>query len=256
MDYLSETREDTTNETAIKTRSGFIVIFIHNCVWFFAKAQMITRWNHNDIPKGHQQCWTFKSHKETFTTWTKETGRSNTLSFYMDKPLENSGFQIICWTTKKHRNPEVNSGKAGFSSTQVINFCLVFPDSLSLIPFCSSSLLLWVPSAPAGTIFPSSTWFLFSCCCISKAWQSSWVAPSPPVSQISASVKLPLPSSHWKDRETSERISLASVSRTNREWISCTPTCLHSSHHLRTFPISFNYDNQLQFYGRPSRCSA
>lgn len=73
----------------------------------------------------------------------------NTLSFYMDKPLENSGFQIICWTTEKLGNPDLNSGKTDFSSTKVINLCLGFPDSLFLIPLCSGTLLPSIPSAPA-----------------------------------------------------------------------------------------------------------
>lgn len=184
-------------------------------MWFFEKAQIITPWSHNNTPKGHQHCWTFKSHKETFTTWTKETGRNNILSYYTDKPLENSGFQIICWATEKLKNPDFSSGNTDFSSTQVINLCLAFPDSFFLITFCSGSLLLPIPSAPAGIIFPISTWLLFSCFCISKPWQSSWIASSLPVSQISSSVKLSLPSSHWKDRETSERICLASVSGIN-----------------------------------------
>lgn len=79
----------------------------------------------------------------------------NTLSFYMDKPLENSGFQIICWTTEKLGNPDLNSGKTDFSSTKVINLCLGFPDSLFLIPLCSGTLLPSIPSAPAVPSSPA-----------------------------------------------------------------------------------------------------
>lgn len=171
MDYVLEMKEGTTNETYLNHKWFYchFYIYIYNCAWFFEKAQIMTLWNHNDIPKGHQQCWTFRGHKETFTTWIKETGRTNILSFYVDKSLVKSGFQIICWTTEKFRNPDCSSGKTDFSSMQVINLCLAFqipsssfPSVLAPCSYQSLQLLL--------VDFPSNMWLLFSYFCISKPW--------------------------------------------------------------------------------------
>lgn len=104
-------------------------------------------------PKGHQQCWILKSHKETPITGTKtKTGRSNIMSFYMDKPLENSRFQIIS-------NRETQEFQLNFwedcvtTSKQVISLCLVFSDSFfsSVLAPCSFWFLQLpcIPSSPA-----------------------------------------------------------------------------------------------------------
>lgn len=107
MNYVLEMKKDITNETVLWTKKlSFLhihlhILFIYLCIFEEEqKEQLIThgiKMTFPSTPKGHQQCWILKSHKETPITGTKtKTGRSNIMPFYMDKPLENSGFQIIC----------------------------------------------------------------------------------------------------------------------------------------------------------------
>lgn len=98
VDQVLELKEDITNETVIWTKNGFIIIFfnISFCIFFFwgrtkstANYLMESKWNSQALSKSHQQCWIFKSH---IPLPLEPKQLAEVISFYTDKPLENSGF--------------------------------------------------------------------------------------------------------------------------------------------------------------------
>lgn len=147
MDYVLEMKKDITNETVLWTKKlSFLhihlhILFIYLCIFEEEqKEQLIThgiKMTFPSTPKGHQQCWILKSHKETPITGTKtKTGRSNIMPFYMDKPLENSGFQIIC-------NRETQEFQLNFWEdcvTLLLNRLLAYVFFFQIL----SSLLFWL----------------------------------------------------------------------------------------------------------------
>lgn len=216
MDYVLEMKKDITNETVLWTKKlSFLhihlhILFIYLCIFEEEqKEQLIThgiKMTFPSTPKGHQQCWILKSHKETPITGTKtKTGRSNIMPFYMDKPLENSGFQIIC-------NRETQEFQLNFWEdcvTLLLNRLLAYVFFFQIL----SSLLFWL-LAPFDSFsscvshlpqlyFVAFLMFLY-------LWSLTVMYHFIPFCfSIYSSVKLPVhPLSHCKDWLSSESVSL------------------------------------------------